>query len=54
MRQAAAARGDASRQSLWAGRGVARTREAPAAVIVESMLRELEAAQAQPSAAKGH
>jgi nitronate monooxygenase len=54
MRQAAAARGDAGRLSLWAGRGVARTREAPAAEIVETMLAELETAQAQPAAAKGH
>ena len=54
MRQAAAARGDAGRLSLWAGRGVARTREALAAEIVATMLAELEATQAHPSAAKVH
>jgi nitronate monooxygenase len=54
MRQAAAARGDAGRLSLWAGRGVARTREAPAADIVAQMLSELEAAEAKPTAARGH
>lgn len=54
MRQAAAARGDASRQSLWAGRGVARARNAPAEDIVATMLRELEAAQNKPASAQGH
>ncbi|HWE45678.1 MAG TPA: nitronate monooxygenase [Caulobacteraceae bacterium] len=52
MRQAAAARGDASRLSLWAGRGVARTREAPAAEIVAMLLSELEVTHAKPAAAQ--
>jgi nitronate monooxygenase len=44
MRQAAAARGDAGRLSLWAGRGVARIREMPAKELVRAMLAEFEEA----------
>jgi nitronate monooxygenase len=52
MRQAAAAKGDAGRLSLWAGRGVAKTREAPAAEIVAMLLSEVDAEQGRSAAAQ--
>jgi nitronate monooxygenase len=44
MRNAAAAQGQAGRLNLWAGRGVARLRQMPAAELVAVLRAELEAA----------